>query len=872
MATEQEELRLTVNLADNASAGLAKLNEEIKQLGSGASQQHVEKFRRETQDVTRHVKQMGGEVGEAFKGLGMLRGGLAAGAAGLALFGFEIARQSKALIEYADKIRTLNQQARQIGVNPAQFKDVQEQLKAFGIDGQTAASSIAAISGKIADLQRQGSQLRLELLKNAGPDRESVQNMQAYIDRLTRAKTVAEQLNIMREGGEQVYRNAIRSGASEQEAANRRNQFWQMQGYNALLANAGKLKELSAAEQERANKRQAEAEALANQWGQLSGKYDTLIEKLKAPFVPYLITALKMAEGVLDSIISKVEEVQEKKLLQPDKAKESIQERFGRFGIGGGGGSSFQERWKERVPQELEKNTEATKQLTELLRMGGYQPTSFGGGGFGGGGIIPASLGGPGLGGGRGGRPAGAAGFGGGGYTNLGAGGGIPSAIGGAAGGAGQIPQSLRGGAAPYGSDVGAGAGAGAGATPAGPPTGGGAAVPGGGGGAAGALQSKLEGMIKGSSLEGYMPADAARYGMKTGSAQEWARLMTGIAGKESSFNPATVGDVGRFGSGSRGLFQLSEQDAITYGLQDKPFTKEQLADPDFNAQMALKIAERRARAGGIGGAQGIAKYWAGSRGYLARGQVSAAGAPYGSDVGAGTGAGAGETSAGGGAGGVPRTYERRRGESGEFNYAATGAFGRPGENLTTITLKNGQKAQVNANVAERFRGFANEMIDKGYPVDLRGGGGYAMRSKRGGGGYSMHAYGSALDINVAKNPMGGRTTDMPPDVEETAWRHGLSWGGRFGDPMHFEAMGPEAAANKRKILEARGVIDKKQAAETKVNGTGKITVDVNAPKGTNVGAEGGGLFKKVEINRQTQMSEAPRGPKGGYATEALLQ
>lgn len=105
---EQEELRLTVTLADNASAGLQKLNEEVKQLGSGASQQHVEKFKRETSELTRTIKSMTGEVGEAFKGLGMLRGGLAAGAAGLALFGFEMMRQSKALIEYADKIRAIN--------------------------------------------------------------------------------------------------------------------------------------------------------------------------------------------------------------------------------------------------------------------------------------------------------------------------------------------------------------------------------------------------------------------------------------------------------------------------------------------------------------------------------------------------------------------------------------------------------------------------------------------------------------------------------------------------------------------------------------------------------------------------------------------
>jgi hypothetical protein len=43
------------------------------------------------------------------------------------------------------------------------------------------------------------------------------------------------------------------------------------------------------------------------------------------------------------------------------------------------------------------------------------------------------------------------------------------------------------------------------------------------------------------------------------------------------------------------------------------------------------------------------------------------------------------------------------------------------------------------------------------------------------------------------------------------------------------------------------------------VTGTGKISVDVNAPKGTNVKASGGGLFKKTEVKRQTQMDTAAK-------------
>jgi hypothetical protein len=46
------------------------------------------------------------------------------------------------------------------------------------------------------------------------------------------------------------------------------------------------------------------------------------------------------------------------------------------------------------------------------------------------------------------------------------------------------------------------------------------------------------------------------------------------------------------------------------------------------------------------------------------------------------------------------------------------------------------------------------------------------------------------------------------------------------------------------------------------VNGKGMISVDVNAPKGTRVTAEGEGLFKKTEINRQTQMEPAAQEPE----------
>jgi hypothetical protein len=42
-----------------------------------------------------------------------------------------------------------------------------------------------------------------------------------------------------------------------------------------------------------------------------------------------------------------------------------------------------------------------------------------------------------------------------------------------------------------------------------------------------------------------------------------------------------------------------------------------------------------------------------------------------------------------------------------------------------------------------------------------------------------------------------------------------------------------------------------------KVEGSGRISVDVSAPRGTKFTAEGGGIFKQTEVSRSIQMEPA---------------
>ena len=73
------------------------------------------------------------------------------------------------------------------------------------------------------------------------------------------------------------------------------------------------------------------------------------------------------------------------------------------------------------------------------------------------------------------------------------------------------------------------------------------------------------------------------------------------------------------------------------------------------------------------------------------------------------------------------------------------------------------------------------------YGLDLFGGT-HVYRRKRGTVGLSMHAYGIAIDINPAKNPMGKKGV-MPEWFVAIFKKWGFTWGGTWKrrDDMHFQ-------------------------------------------------------------------------------------
>lgn len=121
-----------------------------------------------------------------------------------------------------------------------------------------------------------------------------------------------------------------------------------------------------------------------------------------------------------------------------------------------------------------------------------------------------------------------------------------------------------------------------------------------------------------------------------------------------------------------------------------------------------------------------------------------------------------------------------------------------------------GARLYVRRELAHIFKGFVDEIVEKGYKIDGHADDwGFAHRPIR---GYenryaaskdprwlSNHSWGLAVDLNATDHPLGKRGTGVPQYVVEAARRWGLFWGGNYSgrpDEMHFEFLGrPEDVA-----------------------------------------------------------------------------
>ncbi len=810
MATETEELRLVVNLTDNASAGMAKLRNELAQLGGGSGKEHLEKFKRQNEEVTKVLKAFHVEGTAA---AGVLRGafsggvGLATGAVGAfaAAIGYQVAQ----LPEWSKKLRELGIAARTLGLNPAQFRDVSKQIEEQGVSAEAATQSIAGLAAAIAELRKPGNKLQIDLL-NKGVEQD-------VINRLLQAKTVAQELGVVLESGQRVYENAKKESGSDIVARRREAEYLAKFGLDSTMSQVKGIKDLSAEEQKAADARQKNAEHFSKLVSEADAKLEKLTDRLKDKAIgpdSMLVKGLELAVKLLDVIekssafkgndaynkwlknnLDQTERFKAEnksraeKGLPPLTSQEFLKNEsegsnakkmnFIGGGVSGGLLQNASYTGGDAVggdPRRLAMdNTKQLARLNDNLEKlmspglvpdgggGGFQNASFGGsaGAAGGGGV-----------GGRG-------GFGGGGYGGGDSGVGTPNVHG---------PMKLGKGDDPRG-------------------------------------------------LESYIRETATKYGVDPDTAVRVAR---------SEGLRTFLGDHGKSG----GAFQL-----YTGGGLGNEFQKETGLDPldPKNERATIDYALKRASKDGWGAWHGAAAVGVGSREGLP-GSV-----PTYSGGGVSTGPGA--------YGGTVKELQSRiagirRGKlAGQVRDALDYASAQTG--LTVEVGSGGQRMEGAPGATGSHRhdgGMAADFKlrdEKGNLVSINDPRAIAFyrHAARAGmkGGGAAHGYMGDFTTHLDPGHRGGVYAGS--EEFRRAMREGGEEYNRLGMPPKPDGVTIDEAQRSREQ------IDRSQSSTQKVEGTGKLSVDVRAPKGTNVEASGQGLFKNTEINRQTQMEPTRRGP-----------
>jgi hypothetical protein len=531
--------------------------------------------------------------------------------------------------------------------------------------------------------------------------------------------------------------------------------------------------------------------------------------------------------------------------------------QFTGSGIGGGAAGAFHpdpdflsgspmstniEDRRGEAEDQMKALTNELKRLNDNLFGAGAPAGAFGftGGGSGGLGAMRTMMGGLGAGGGMGDLP-GLGGGGGGGFRFPG--GGSGPGIGSAGGGGG----SGGGGGGDFGGGGGGGVAGGVRGLPGGPA-----------GGAP--IYRKMLAAFQGSGLVGKVPPDGARFGITTGSAEEWARFGTAVAKAESNFNPrsANTSDPG----GSFGVLQYAHGQVPGGNAYDT----------DASIAAFVRDSQQAMASGGIRSPNSLLRRRFSTIGSHPE-RTSRNLASY--DGSGGPNVEIGPLSVGGGGQPVSKMTEAMAPAGTRAGSAAPGG-------LTTIRTDSGKSFTVASAYADNFKGFLNDYEKSGGVIGPDSGG----VGNRGNASY--HPRGMAIDLNQTGYGVRSRLgTTLPQGTEdELAAKWGLFPGSQFkrrSDIGHFEVRNREAAQAAIERMRQGGdgkstgvanaldwssgrQLDKAQSVN--VNGTGKLSVDVRAPAGTGVSATGKGLFKEVEMNRQTTMSKASSGPREPISAE----
>jgi hypothetical protein len=877
MASEADELRLTVTLVDNASEGVKKIEQSLKSLSGGQNAVAFQQMRKHTEDLQRQIRPLGDDFKKAGESIVPFIRGVGGAATGMLAFGYAAEKGLDALAKYSSELVRLNQLSIQTGTGAATIKSMREQMEQWGLTAGQIARNTTGLAESMHQMTLVMSPMRQKLLEGLrGEPLQAMQDFLAESKRLAESGDMIAYANHAEEGLAKITKSMEAAGLSPQRIAERRKQFGEIFGAPDL--NILQKFQAVSAEEEKAQKARDEA---AQKYLALTTKIGQEWKKVTDAWFNQAITSSPLMESMkwidekMEAYVKNLAEVEKinkehptasgwqhfnpfnqqnienqkalgfdtesplmkwwkGKTATPDKGDNlevphmqhgGIVSRATLAMIGEGGPEAVIPlgalgKSSEDLSKEMKENTDQLKQLNDALR-GVILP---GGGGVGG------------VGGGVGGAGAGPGAI-------------MRSITGGGMGGLGGMMRGLGGlpgfggRGAPNGSDVGPGTGNGAGETPSEPYT-------------------PQKGDIEGSGGPGGRFNVPAGTPISPPSERESVTLSNGqkvTVNKRAApqfrgfFNDlikagAPVSGLGGFGTRGNPS-QHPTGMAVDWAQNSRDVVSPRVADWISKNRGTLSNLENRwGLSGGenwrhpdtghfsiehLYGSEHLAKAAGGDSAVTANG----------SDVGPGTGKGAGEATAAGGNAAIAN--ERAR---------VMKQLQEPGmRDLTARVIAHEQAG--GAGRADVLESLVNRSVVTGkHPRDLINSGFYGPVNRGEIGtkapAWALKDYDAAsAAVGAGRNALGGRTDQGMINEVKPGGRVGVR--GEYYGWMGLPGEQRTAAAQAN-----RADVDR-QMTEHRVVGTGQLDVNVNAPKNTFAKASGGGLFKKVAMNRRTQMEPA---------------
>ena len=172
MPNELEQLQLSVRLIDDATPGLAKLQQQVETIQRTISGGALDRLNRESRALAENLKDVGNESERFAKQLTPMGRGLAVASTSFAVMGVALPNIAKQLSDFANEGLKLAATSKMLGLLPGYIESMQKQLVQGGMTPEQAEKNFAAFALRLQELGKANNEARAQFIRQGGGTQE----------------------------------------------------------------------------------------------------------------------------------------------------------------------------------------------------------------------------------------------------------------------------------------------------------------------------------------------------------------------------------------------------------------------------------------------------------------------------------------------------------------------------------------------------------------------------------------------------------------------------------------------------------------------------------------------------------------------------